>query len=462
MTATAPKPALDQLSGLIERVTFHNADSGFCVLRLKVRGERDLVTLIGHTPTVTPGEYASASGNWVTDREHGRQFRAVFVKIAPPNTLSGIERYLGSGMVKGIGPIYASRLVEAFGTGVFDVIEQSPARLQEIDGIGKKRAKKITSGWADQKIIREIMVFLHAHGVSTSRGVRIFKTYRSGQSLPACTRHSRHRLPVGGHHRPEDRHCTGLAPARPGRRVVCAGRSVFARALRVAVRGIGAARSQAAADPRRCDRGRHQAGDRRRGGGAGHGGRGALRLSGTAVPSAACDRRAQAAQNGHARMPHCRRRQGDPVGREQARYFVGAEPARRRAPRARFEAARHHRRPRGRQDDSRQLDPDHPAGQAGQSSALRPHGSRRKTAVGIHRLGGQDDPPTARSRSAEWPVQAQQGFTTRLRPADCRRVFDDRCTARQSVAEGDRYALRGDLRRRRGSVALGRAGTVPH
>jgi exodeoxyribonuclease V alpha subunit len=106
---------LEPLSGLVERVTFHNADNGFCVLRLKVKGERDLVTLIGHTPAVTPGEYASASGHWVTDREHGRQFRAVFVKIAPPTTLSGIERYLGSGMVKGIGPVYASRLVQVFG-----------------------------------------------------------------------------------------------------------------------------------------------------------------------------------------------------------------------------------------------------------------------------------------------------------------------------------------------------------
>ena len=120
------KAELESLSGLVERVTFHNGDSGFCVLRLQVKGERDLVTLIGHTPTVTPGEYASASGNWVTDREHGRQFRAVFVKIAPPNTLSGIERYLGSGMVKGIGPIYAGRLVQAFATGVFEVIEQTP------------------------------------------------------------------------------------------------------------------------------------------------------------------------------------------------------------------------------------------------------------------------------------------------------------------------------------------------
>jgi len=191
--AAAPQLAsLEQLSGLVERVTFHNADSGFCVLRLKVRGERDLVTLVGHAPSVTPGEYATASGSWVADREHGRQFRAVFVKIAPPNTLSGIERYLGSGMVKGIGPVYASRLVGAFGTAVFDVIEQTPARLREIAGIGEKRAKKITSGWADQKVIREIMVFLHAHGVSTSRAVRIFKTY--GHEAIAVVQENPYRL----------------------------------------------------------------------------------------------------------------------------------------------------------------------------------------------------------------------------------------------------------------------------
>ena len=168
---------LDQLDGLVERVTFHNADSGFCVLRLKVKGERELVTLVGHAPSVTPGEYASAGGQWVTDREHGRQFRAVFVKVSPPTTLTGIERYLGSGMVKGIGPVYAARLVQAFGAEVFEVIEQAPERLREVPGIGDKRAKKITSGWADQKVIRQIMVFLHGHGVSTSRAVRIFKTY---------------------------------------------------------------------------------------------------------------------------------------------------------------------------------------------------------------------------------------------------------------------------------------------
>ncbi len=171
---------LDRLAGLVERVTFHNSENGFCVLRLKVKGEREAITLIGHTPIVSPGEYASASGTWVTDREHGRQFRAVFVKISPPTTLTGIERYLGSGMVKGIGPIYAGKLVKSFGAAVFDVIEQSPERLREIPGIGEVRARKITSGWADQKIIRTIMVFLHAHGVSTSRAVRIFKTYGQG------------------------------------------------------------------------------------------------------------------------------------------------------------------------------------------------------------------------------------------------------------------------------------------
>jgi exodeoxyribonuclease V alpha subunit len=187
-----PTSPLDHLAGLVERVTFHNDQNGYCVLRLKVKGERELVTLVGHTPTVSPGEYATASGHWVTDREHGRQFRAVFVKISPPTTLTGIERYLGSGMVKGIGPIYAGKLVKAFGAEIFEIIEQSPERLREIPGIGEVRARKITSGWSDQKVIRSIMVFLHAHGVSTSRAVRIFKTY--GQDAIDIVRANPYRL----------------------------------------------------------------------------------------------------------------------------------------------------------------------------------------------------------------------------------------------------------------------------
>ncbi len=175
--ASASTTDREPLSGLVERVTYHNPDNGFCVLRLKVRGHRDLVTLVGSAASVAPGEYVTASGRWDTSRDHGLQFRATFLRSAPPSTVEGIERYLGSGLIKGIGPAYAKRLVHAFAERVFDVIEQEPERLTTVDGIGPVRAKRITSSWADQRVIREIMVFLQSHGVSTSRAVRIFKTY---------------------------------------------------------------------------------------------------------------------------------------------------------------------------------------------------------------------------------------------------------------------------------------------
>jgi len=117
------------------------------------------------------------SGTWVNDREHGQQFKAAFLRSSPPTTAEGIEKYLGSGMIRGIGPIYASKLVAAFGAEVFEVIEQAPERLREVPGIGKVRAGRIAQAWADQKVVREIMVFLHSHGVGTARAVRIFKTY---------------------------------------------------------------------------------------------------------------------------------------------------------------------------------------------------------------------------------------------------------------------------------------------
>lgn len=165
------------LAGLVERVTFHNQESGFCVLRLKARGHRDLVTTIGHAAMISAGEWVTASGEWVNDRTHGLQFRARFLKTSAPTSLDGIEKYLGSGMIRGIGPVYAKRMVKTFGKDVFDLIEAEPERLREVEGIGPKRAAKITSAWADQKVIREIMVFLHSHGVGTARAVRIFKTY---------------------------------------------------------------------------------------------------------------------------------------------------------------------------------------------------------------------------------------------------------------------------------------------
>jgi exodeoxyribonuclease V alpha subunit len=168
---------MEALAGLVERVTFHNADSGFCVLRVKVRGQRDLVTVVGHAATIAAGEWVQMSGTWTNDRTHGLQFKATFLKASPPTTLEGIEKYLGSGMIRGIGPVYATKLVRAFGEAVFELIEQEPARLREVTGIGPKRAARIIASWADQKVIREIMLFLHAHGVGTSRAVRIYKTY---------------------------------------------------------------------------------------------------------------------------------------------------------------------------------------------------------------------------------------------------------------------------------------------
>lgn len=181
MTATEASHATPQtretLSGLVERVTFHSAETGLCVLRVKARGHRDLVTVVGHAAQATAGEFVQAGGAWVNDRTHGLQFRADFLRATPPNTAEGIERYLGSGLIRGIGPAYARKLVRAFGEAVFDVIEAEPGRLREVTGIGPKRAARITAGWADQKVIREIMVFLHSHKVGTSRAVRIFKTY---------------------------------------------------------------------------------------------------------------------------------------------------------------------------------------------------------------------------------------------------------------------------------------------
>ena len=135
------------------------------------------MTVIGHAPTISAGEFIQASGTWINDRTHGPQFKASYLRAMPPTTVEGIEKYLGSGMIRGIGPVYGKRLVQAFGEAVFDVIEEQPERLQKVEGIGPKRAERIVAGWADQKVIREIMIFLHSHGVSTSRSVRIFKTY---------------------------------------------------------------------------------------------------------------------------------------------------------------------------------------------------------------------------------------------------------------------------------------------
>ena len=179
MATPSPSTETDRevLAGTVERVTFHNADSGFCVLRIKARGHRDLITIVGHAAVISAGEWITAAGEWVNDRTHGQQFKARFLRTSAPSSIEGIEKYLASGMIRGIGPIYAAKMVKAFGEKVFDIIEAEPARMREVEGIGPVRARRITTAWAEQKIVREIMVFLHSHGVGTARAVRIYKTY---------------------------------------------------------------------------------------------------------------------------------------------------------------------------------------------------------------------------------------------------------------------------------------------
>ena len=171
---TAPP---ESLSGLIERVTFFNEENGFAVLKVKAKGHRDEITVVGSLPSVNPGEWLTAEGHWVRDRDFGLQFRAELLSSAAPTTREGIQKYLGGGMVKGIGPVYAKKLVHQFGEKIFNIIEDYYVRLEEVDGIGPERRRRIKAAWAEQRVVRDIMVFLHSQGVSTSRAVRIYKTY---------------------------------------------------------------------------------------------------------------------------------------------------------------------------------------------------------------------------------------------------------------------------------------------
>ncbi len=182
----------ETIQGSIERVTFHSEDTGYSVIKIKAKNHKDLVTIVGHVSSVNAGEYVEAEGEWIQHRDFGAQFKADTIKMVPPSTLEGLEKYLGSGMIKGIGPHFAEKLVKSFGFEVFDIIEKSPLKLKKISGIGPSRIEKITNAWKDQKVVRDIMVFLQSHGVSTSKAVRIYKTY--GESAVAKVTDNPYRL----------------------------------------------------------------------------------------------------------------------------------------------------------------------------------------------------------------------------------------------------------------------------
>jgi exodeoxyribonuclease V alpha subunit len=164
------------LRGVVERLTYV-AEDGYTVLRLKAPGHAELLTVVGYLPDVNPGESLKLEGQWVRHARYGRQFRAESCEQVLPATLEGIRRYLGSGLIKGVGPVTASRIVQRFGLDTLQVLDKDPERLREALGVGPKRAAMIAHAWDEQKAIKEVMLFLQSHGVTTGLAVKIYKTY---------------------------------------------------------------------------------------------------------------------------------------------------------------------------------------------------------------------------------------------------------------------------------------------
>jgi exodeoxyribonuclease V alpha subunit len=176
VTVMEAKP-LSDLEGQIERVTYCNEETGYCVLQIRIRGRRELTTVVGSIMNPIPGEIIKMQGEWATHLKYGQQFKAAHYQCTTPTTVFGIEKYLGSGLIKGIGPVMAKRIVKKFKEETLDIIETSIKRLTEVPGIGEKRIAMIREAWIEQKEIRSVMIFLQSHGVSSGYASRIYKQY---------------------------------------------------------------------------------------------------------------------------------------------------------------------------------------------------------------------------------------------------------------------------------------------
>ncbi|HEX4496443.1 MAG TPA: ATP-dependent RecD-like DNA helicase [Thermoanaerobaculia bacterium] len=185
------------LEGVLERVVFANEENAWSVVRLQVAGSRDLVTAVGNLLGVQPGENLRLSGGWISDPKYGRQFRVSSYATVTPATVNGIEKYLGSGLIRGIGKVMAARMAAAFGLATLDVIENHPERLTEVEGIGPKRRKEIVRAWEEQREIKEVMIFLQSHGVSTHYAIKIYKAY--GAHATTLVRENPYRLATDIH-----------------------------------------------------------------------------------------------------------------------------------------------------------------------------------------------------------------------------------------------------------------------
>lgn len=168
---------LTDLEGQIERITYTNEENGFTIAKLKVYGRPDLVTVVGNLMAPTPGEILKLKGEWANHPKYGEQFKIVQYKTTVPASVYGIQKYLGSGLIKGIGPVMAKRIVKEFGEQTLDIIEDEIDKLEQVAGIGSKRIRMISKAWDDQKEIRDVMLFLQGHGVSSGYATKIFKQY---------------------------------------------------------------------------------------------------------------------------------------------------------------------------------------------------------------------------------------------------------------------------------------------
>jgi exodeoxyribonuclease V alpha subunit len=167
----------ETLSGFIERVTYHNPENGFAVVRVKVKGRTDLATVVGTTTSVTAGEHVEATGRWFIDSQHGQQFKADEFKTTHPASAEGIEKYLASGAIRSIGPKIAERIVSVYKERTLEIFENNSEMLLHVNGIGAGRLKRIQESWRGQKEVRKIMLFLAEHGITPGRAVRIYRTY---------------------------------------------------------------------------------------------------------------------------------------------------------------------------------------------------------------------------------------------------------------------------------------------
>ncbi|MEM7116607.1 MAG: ATP-dependent RecD-like DNA helicase [Chloroflexota bacterium] len=192
-----------QISGSVERVTYYNEENGYSVIRLKpdsrgmlpfkyAAGRDSLVTVVGNLPELQPGEWLKLTGEWTSHPRHGRQFQVELCEKAMPATVEGIKRYLGSGLIRGVGKVMAERIVDRFGVETLDVIDTEPERLQSVIGIGKKRVEGIVKAWAEQRAIRDVMMFLQAHSISTALAIKIYKRY--GDESLAIVQNTPYRL----------------------------------------------------------------------------------------------------------------------------------------------------------------------------------------------------------------------------------------------------------------------------